>query len=150
MSRPIAYPVTLTDEQRERLRQLVRRGSSAARTITRGRILLLMDQGVAPAQIGSMLDIGGSTIWRVCKRFSEEGLEIALAHKPPRVKKPRRLDGRAEARLIQLACSPPPDGRDRWTLQLLADRLIELKVVPHVVPETIRKTLKKTNSPLIW
>jgi transposase len=88
-----------------------------------------------------------ATVERVRQRFVEEGLEAALTRKPQaRPSRERTLDGRAEARLIALACSAPPDGRKRWTLRLLADRLVELEVVEAVCPETVRQTLKKTTS----
>ena len=87
------------------------------------------------------------TVERVRQRFVERGLEAALGRKPQdRPSRERKLDGRAEARLIALACSRPPDGRAAWTLQLLADKLVELRVVDSVCDETVRRVLKKTRS----
>jgi len=88
-----------------------------------------------------------ATVERVRQRFVEEGLEAALGHKKPdRPSRQRKLDGRAEARLIALACSVPPEGRTEWTMQLLADQLVQLKVVDAVSDETVRRVLKKTRS----
>jgi transposase len=86
-----------------------------------------------------------ATIERVRQRFVEDGLEAALAPRPPRRLYPRKLDGAAEARLVALACSPPPDGRARWTLQMLADRLVALGWVGSVSSETVRVVLKQTS-----
>ncbi len=87
------------------------------------------------------------TAWRIRRRFLAEGLDSALAHKHPVQLKPPRLDGRAEAHRITLACSTPPDGHARWSLRLLADALVEADVVPSISPETVRKTLKKPSLP---
>ena len=89
------------------------------------------------------------TVTRVCQRYVKDGLDAGLHHAKAIRNKPRKLDGRGEAKLIALACSEPPEGRARWTLSLLADKLIELKVVEAIVPETVRQTLKKMNYPLI-
>lgn len=145
MSKPIEHPVRLTNKQRESLRALVHRGKESTRKITRARILLKADQETSRSEIARALEVDPSTVWRICRLFHEEGLESALAHKKPKTKKPRRLDGRAEAKLIQLACSAPPEGKSRWTLQLLGEQLVQLQVVPHIVPETVRKALKKMN-----
>ena len=90
--------------------------------------------------------MGEVTVWRVRKRHVEEGLEAALTHRHPKNHRPRRLDGDQEARLIALACSEPPEGRNRWTLRLLAGRMIELQYTERVSYETVRVTLKKTRS----
>jgi transposase len=145
------YLVTLTPEERQQLRQLVSAGKRSARTLTRARILLQADQtdgGPAweDARIVEALGCGLRTVERVRQRFVEEGLDAALTHKPQeRPSRERRLDGAAEARLIALACSQPPEGRARWTLQLLADKLVELEVVESVSDETVRRVLKKTS-----
>ena len=146
------FKVTLTDEERQQLQTLIAAGSAAARKLTHARILLKADassggpawtdQGIVEA-----LDVGVATVERVRQRFVEEGLEAALGRKKPdRPSRPRKLDGRAEARLIALACSAPPEGRTEWTMQLLADRLVQLKVVDRVSDETVRRVLKKTRS----
>ena len=146
------YVVTLTPEEREQLAGPLTAGKRSALTLARARILLKADQADGgPAwpddRIAEALDCGVRTVERVRQRFVERGLEAALARKPQdRPSRLRKLDGRAEARLIALACSAPPDGRAAWTLQLLADRLVELRVVDTVCDETVRRVLKKTNS----
>ena len=146
------YLVTLTPEEREQLAGLLSAGRRSALTLARARILLKADQADGgPAwpddRIAEALDCGVRTVERVRQRFVERGLEVALGRKPQdRPSRERKLDGRAEARLIALACSEPPDGRAAWTLQLLADRLVELRVVDSVCDETVRRVLKKTRS----
>src|SRR5262245_5783609 len=146
------YLVTLTAEERESLHELTAAGKASARKLAHARILLQADQAEGgPAwpdeRIAEALDVGLSTIARVRRRFVEQGLEAALGRKPQdRPSRPRVLDGRAEARLIALACSKPPQGRDCWTMRLLADRLVELEVVDSVSDETVRRTLQKTSS----
>jgi transposase len=146
------YVVTLTDEERQHLQGLLAAGKAAAQKLTHARILLKADQAEGgPAwpdeRIAEALDIGRATIARVRQRLVEQGLEAALGRKPQdRPSRPRQLDGAAEARLIALACSPPPEGRAAWTLRLLADQLVELEVVDTVSHETVRQVLKKTSS----
>ena len=146
------YLVTLTPEERQRLADLLSAGKRSALTLTRARILLKADQADGgPAwpddRIAEALDCGVRTVERVRQRCVERGLEAALGRKPQdRPSRERKLDGRAEARLIALACSEPPDGRAAWTLQLLADKLVELRVVDSVCDETVRRVLKKTRS----
>ncbi len=146
------YLVTLTPEERAWLTGLVSAGKRSALTITRARILLKADQadgGPAweDAAIAEALDCGLRTVERVRQRFVERGLEPALGRKPQdRPSRERKFDGAAEARLVALACSAPPEGRTRWTLKLLADRLVELEVFESVSDETVRRVLKKTSS----
>jgi transposase len=146
------YLVTLTADERQSLRDLTAAGKASALKLTRARILLKADQAEGgPAwpdeRIARALDVGPATVARVRQRCVERGLEAALARKEQdRPSRPRTLDGRAEARLIAVACSAPPDGRKEWTLRLLADRLVELEVVDAVSPETVRRVLKKTRS----
>ena len=139
------YIVELTVEEREHLRTLVRRGKLSARRMNRARILLLADHGRTDEQIWTALQIGKCTVERTRQRFVEEGLEAALSERP-RPGKARKLDGKQEAFLVALACSDPPEGYERWTMQLLADCLVELKVVDSIVDETVRRVLKKTTS----
>jgi hypothetical protein len=145
------YLVTLTPEEHDRLTALVSAGRRSALTITRARILLKADQaGGGPAwddaRIAEALDCGRRTVERVRQRFVGRGLDLALGRKPQdRPSRERKFDGAAEARLIALACSPPPDGRARWTLKLLADKLVELEVFDAVDDETVRRVLKKTS-----
>jgi transposase len=146
------YKVTLTAEERRRLHDLVRAGKAAAKKLTHARILLKADAAEGgPAwpdeRIAEAVEVSTDTIGRVRQRFVEQGLEAALVRKKQdRPSRERTLDGRAEARLIALACSAPPAGRKAWTLRLLADKLVELEVVETVSHETVRRVLKKTNS----
>jgi len=147
------FRVTLTEAERAELGALIRAGTASARTLTRARILLKADQADdgRPAwtdrAIAAALDVHEDTVANVRRRLVERGLTGALTHKPQdRPSKSRALDGRAEARLIALACSAPPEGRRCWTLQLLADRLVQLRVVPAVSADTVGRALKKTTS----
>jgi transposase len=145
------YLVTLTAEERRDLAKLVSAGKRSARTLTRARILLKADQAAGgpawdDARVAEALGCGRRTVERVRQRFVERGLEAALRHKPQdRPSRERKFDGAAEARLIAVACSPPPAGRARWTLKLLADRLVELEVFDSVSDEAVRRVLKKTS-----
>jgi transposase len=146
------YKVTLTAEERQHLSELIAAGKAAARKLAHARVLLKADAadgGPAwpDARIAEAVEVGVATIERIRQRFVEQGLEAALGRKKQdRPSRPRKLDGRAEARLIALACSAPPEGRKEWTMQLLADRLVELRVVDAVCDETVRRALKKTRS----
>jgi transposase len=146
------YKVTLTDDERQQLRDLIAAGKGAAQKLAHARILLKADAvpggpGWTDDRIADALEVSTDTVARVRQRFVEDSLEAALSRKKPaKPSRERTLDGRAEARLIALACSPPPDGRKRWTMQLLADELIELEVVDTVSDETVRRTLQKTRS----
>ena len=145
------YRVTLEAEERQRLHDLIAAGQAAARKLAHARILLKADAAEGgPAwpdhRIADALEVSTATVERVRQRFVELGLDAALDRKQ-RERPPRqiKLDGRAEARLIALACSPPPLGRAVWTMQLLADKLVELEVVPSISDETVRRALKKVN-----
>jgi transposase len=146
------YLVELSEQERVYLHKLISSGSAPARKLTRARILLKTDignhaeaQALSDRQIAQMLDTSIATVQRARERFYEGGLEAALERsKPDRVYK-RSLEGRAEAHLIALACSEPPQGRNRWSLRLLADKAVELGFIESISHETVRKTLKKTN-----
>jgi transposase len=146
------YKVTLAAAERQQLQGLIATGKAAAKKLTHARILLKADAAEGgPAwddqRIADATEVSTDTVARVRQRFVEHGLEAALARKKQdRPSRERKLDGRAEARLIALACSAPPDGRAGWTLKLLAGRLVELEVVDTVSDETVRRVLKKTNS----
>jgi transposase len=146
------YRVTLSDEERQQLQAMIAAGKAAAKTLAHARILLKADQADgAPAwpdhRIAEALEVSVATVERVRQRLVEHGLDAALRRKEQdRPSREPVLDGRAEARLIALACSAPPKGRKAWTLRLLADRLVELEVVEAVAPETVRLALKKTRS----
>lgn len=144
------YRVTLTDEERAELQSLVSSGRSAARRLSRARILLLADQAEGgPAksdpEIAEVLGCGRSTIERTRKQFVEEGTDATLNPKPTTRTYERRLDGVAEAHLVATTCGAPPEGRARWTLRLLADQMVALGVVESVSYEAVRQTLKKTS-----
>jgi len=140
------YIVDLTSEEREELEALISSGVAPARKLTRARILLKADEGWTDKDISEALDVGTATVERVRKRFVEWGGIKAIERRKPRRQYERKLDGDAEARLIALACSAPPEGRTRWTLQLLADKLVTLEAVDidSVSYETVRRVLKKT------
>jgi transposase len=145
------YKVTLEPDERGELEKLISRGKGSARRLAHARILLHADQGEGrpgriDAEIAEAVGVSVATIERVRQRFVEEGLEVALSPRPPRRLYLRKLDGEAEARLIALACSPPPDGRARWTLRVLAERMVVLGYVETVSHETVRTTLQQTNS----
>jgi len=145
------YVVRLTAGDRRELERMVRSGKHPARALVHARILLKADaakgsQGWDDAAIAEALDCGTRTVARVRKKFAEGGLGRAVHRKKPTGRQYRKLDGDQEARLIAIACSAPPAGRARWTLKMLADRLVELAVVGAVSDETVRRTLKKTCS----
>jgi transposase len=144
------YIVRLTDTERGMLESIVNTGKGAAQTLTHARILLKADCGPAgPAwtdpAISTALDVSIPTIERVRRTLVREGFDAVLRRKP-QLPRPRKLDGRQEAQLIALACSTAPDGHKRWTLQLLAQQLVELEHLDGLAPETVRQILKKTSS----
>src|SRR6202521_2885845 len=141
------YRVKLTPDERAQLVELLSKGKAAARTLTHARILLKADEGEAGPRlsdeaIAAALDVNRSTVERVRIRGVEEGFETALRPRPSRQLHPRKLDGAQEAHLVTLACSPAPHGRGRWTLRLLADKLVELEIVDGISHETVRQALK--------
>ncbi len=139
------YRVNLTQGEREQLLDIARRGKSTARKVKRSLILCKANEGLTDLQIADALLVGSSTVSRVRQRFTEEGLESALNERP-RPGQRRKLDGKQEAHLVAVACSSAPEGRARWTLQLLADKVVKLELADSISPETIRQVLKKTNS----
>ena len=141
MSKKI-YIVDLTDDERKTLKRLLKSGTHSARKLNRARILLLADEGKTDPEIADALHTGIATVQRIRKRFVEGNLEGALNERP-RVGGTKKLNQKGEAVLETLAHSKPPDGRKRWTLHLLADRLVELKVVESISHETVRKEVKK-------
>ena len=143
--------VVLSDEERTALIERTTSGHAPARAITRARILLKADESTAGAawtdcQIADALEVGIATVGRVRKRYAERGAIGATEHKAPERNYERVFDGEAEARLLQIACTTPPNGQAAWSLRLLADRMVELGHVEAVSRETVRRTLKKTRS----
>lgn len=146
-----SYVVVLSPEERERLEKLISTGRTSSKRQIQARILLKADTSAAgPAwsdeQIAEALEISVSTVARARKRSVEHGLAAVLDRAVVRRPFRRRLDGEQEARMLALACSPAPEGRARWTLRLLADKLVELEVVESISYETVRQALKKTKS----
>jgi hypothetical protein len=144
------YKVTLTSEECAQLTSIVTRGKGNARRIRRAQMLLLADENQPEgawkdADIAKALSAHARTVERTREKCVELGIEAALNHTRPKKTRSKVLDGAAEARLIQLACSQAPDGHEQWTMQMLADKLIELEVVETVSRETVRTTLKKMN-----
>src|SRR6266849_3774776 len=145
------YPVRLSEEQRRFLEAMLHTSGTRAKHYLVARTLLMSDQSQGEPsstdeQIAETLSISRRTVIRIKQRFVQENLGVALAGSFPRECPERRcLDGKGEAQLIHLACSKAPDGRQRWTLELLADQMVRLEYVEHISPETVRKTLKKTN-----
>jgi transposase len=141
--------VRLTDDERQSLQGLLSGKRIAADRALRARILLKADvdgEAWSDTEIAEALDVSLSTIHRLRQRLVEDGLEAALSRRPTASTRPRKLDGAQEARLIAIACGPAPEGRARWTLRLLTDKLVELEVVDSIGREAVRRTLKKTNS----
>ena len=144
------YAVRLSSEGRAQLERLIRSGQRSARVINRARILLKSDEGWSAPQVAAALDTSQRTVFRTKRRYAEEGLDGAL-HDHPQANRYRKLDDKAEAHpvsstgqaLIALACSDAPEGHDHWTLQLLADKVVELGLVETLSYETVRLKLKK-------
>lgn len=145
--------VKLSAEERTRLERLIATGKNSAATLMHARILLKADAAHSDCnwedvRITVALDTSISTVLRIRKAFVEQGLDAALYRKRSTRHYQRKLDGAGEAQLITLACSEAPEGRARWTMQLLADKLIELKIVDSISDDTVHRTLKKTTSSL--
>lgn len=147
----VKYIVRLNTEEREQLLAFVNTGRAAAAKLLHARILLKADVGVGDrhwteAEIAEALDTSAATVHRVRQTWVDQGLEAALARKRPTGRQYRKLDGAQEAQLIAVACSAPPEGSVRWTLKLLANKLVELDIVDRISAECVRTTLKKTRS----
>jgi len=145
------YVVILTEVERAQLERLIATGTAPARKLAHARVLLKADKGPGgpgwvDAAIAEAVEISQPTISRIRQQFVAAGLEAALNRRAPRRVYARKLDGAREARLIALACSEPPAGQARWSLRLLADKLVELEVVEAISHQTVRRVLKKTNS----
>jgi transposase len=144
----VKYVVRLPPEEREQVLALVNTGQAAAVQRLHARILLKADVDASEhrwtdAEIADALDTSASTVHRVRQAWVEQGMDAALSRKPPTGRQYRKLDGAQEAQLIAVACSAPPEGRVRWTLKSLADKLVALDIVATISPECVRATLKK-------
>ncbi|MEM2567082.1 MAG: helix-turn-helix domain-containing protein [Candidatus Bathyarchaeia archaeon] len=141
------WVVQLAEEEQQMLKEILRKGTHNSRVLNRARVLLLAHENRYDEEVARIVGVTTTTVANIRRRYVQEGLEAALYDRPhPR--RPPRLDGHQEAYLIALAQSAPPEGRQRWTLRLLADRLVELGVVDGICPETVRKVLKKQNQAL--
>ncbi len=147
----ILYNVILTEDERAYLRKLIAVGKGSARRLAHARILLKADTSTgqlkwADREIATALEVGTATVYRVRRRFVETGLAAALEPRYAERHHTPKLDGEREAHLIALACSQPPKGQHRWTLRLLADKMVELAYIDSLSHETVRQALKKTTS----
>jgi transposase len=138
------YVVALTSEERATLEQMLRSGKTSARKLTRARILLKADDGLSDDAIAAALDVGIATVFRTRQRFVDTSL--GALDEAPRPGAQRKLTGKQEAHLIAVACTPAPEGQARWTLRLLADKVVECGFAPSIARETVRQVLKKTSS----
>ena len=150
IKKTVKYIVRLTEEERKYLIELTKTGKVAAKKITHARILLRTDankenENFKDEVIKDLEHVSSKTVSRIRQLFVEEGLEAALNRKPHKRVKPRSLDGEQEAKLVAICCSQAPEGRARWTLKLLSNQLVEMKVVESIATETVRLTLKKMN-----
>jgi transposase len=138
------YKVQLTREEREQLQKLISSGVATARKLRRARILLKVDAGLTKTEISQAVDVTINTITNVCRSFQTQRL-AAVERKKPNREYEHSLDGEAEAYWIAIACSEPPEGRERWTLRMLQAEMVKRKYVDEVSHETVRTALKKTN-----
>ena len=149
------YVVKLSEDERNQLNEMIRKGKSSAQRLTKARILLKADvseagEGWSDSRIVEALETSATTVYRTRQQLVEEGFEAVLSRKQrARPAVPRIFDGEKEAQLIALACSKPPKGRARWTLRLLEDKVVELNIVDRASDSTIGRVLKKTRSNLI-
>lgn len=139
------YVVKLAKAEKKQLRSMISAGNHVAKKVLKARVLLKADQGWLDSAIATAFDLNVRTVERMRQEFVEKGFETFLAGNYKNRQYPRKLDGKAEAHLIATACSEPPKGQTRWTLQLLGDRLVQLKCVESISHETVRQALKKTN-----
>lgn len=145
--RPQTYRVELSEEDRVRLLLLIRQGTAPARVVRRAHTLLLASEGAHDPEIASALHVHRTSVQRTRRRFCEAGVDGAL-YETPRPGAEPKLDGKGEAFLVALACTDPPQGREHWSLQMLADNLVALGLVEAISEETVRRVLKKTRPSL--
>lgn len=139
------YEVTLSAEERAGLKKKLSSGQASARILKRAAILLKADEGLKDTSIAKEVMVGRATVERIRKRFCKEGLAKVLKNPSPKRSYKRKFDGEQEAHVIAVACSAPPEGLAKWSLRLLADRVVELEIVEDLSPETLRQLLKKIN-----
>ena len=139
------YEVKLSEEAKEKLKKKLSCGQESARILKRIAIVIKADEGMKDKEIAKEVMVGRATVERVRKRCYKEGLASLLINPTPKRIYKRKFDGEQEAHVIALACGTPPEGQAKWSLRLLADRVVELEIVETVVPETLRQLLKKTN-----
>ena len=137
-------PVKLKPKERKELKQLISKGTEKARKITRARILLLAHEGKTDTHIIENLKVARNTVRTVRSRYIQDGLEAAI-NEQPRSGAPKKFTGRQKAKITAIACSEAPEGRNRWTLRLIADKVIELKMANEISHQTVKRILKKTN-----
>lgn len=137
------FIVSLSDEERQKLQSYVNTGTHPARSIKRARILLLADEGQSDPAIAEQVGVCKATVFNIRRRYYREGIQAALSEKP-RSGAPRRFTGRDEAKLTTLACTDPPEGYQRWTIRLLADRFVRLGTVEKISKTTVQRWIKKT------
>lgn len=142
------YEVKLSAEEKQTLKKKLSSGRTSARILKRVAVLLKADEGMNDERIAKEVMVGSATVERVRKRFCQDGLTSLLTDPSPQRVYRRKFDGEKEAQVIALACGDPPEGVGRWSLQLLADSVVELEIVEGVSPETLRQLLKETNSSL--
>ena len=147
------YIVKLSEQEREELEKVIKKGKGSAKNLMHARILLKADENEAgpswkDEQIQEALEVSISTIERVRRKFVEDGFDVALSRRPGSGYRDPKIDGEKEAHLIALACSSPPDGQAKWTLRLLAEKMVEFEYIDTVSYETVRKTLKKRTQAL--
>lgn len=140
----IIQPIVLAEHEQDELKAIVSQGKHAARQIKRSQILLQSHAGKKPQEIAAWLDVSLSTVYNIRQRYLSEGIPSALAEKA-RPGQPAKLDLRQQAEITLLACSKAPIGHARWSIRLLADRVVKAEIVDHIAPETLRQFLKKTN-----
>lgn len=139
------YRVSLSEKERDWLQGLSRKRTASVRLVRRAQALLLAAEGKTDEVIAEQLRMGVATLERLRRRFVEEGLEASLRERPRPGARPK-LGPKEQAFVVALACTKPPEGRERWTMQLLADRVVELQIVPDITDEAIRRLLKRTRS----
>jgi transposase len=143
----IKYIINLDEDERRDLEQMTRKGQAPVRRIKRAQILLHASEGKTDKEVAHSLRVAEATVFRTRRRFVEQGIEASLKE-GPRPGKPRKLNGKQEAFLVALACSQPPEGRQSWTMQMLADQMVTLDIVDTLSDETVRRTLKRGKSSL--